>query len=122
MKPIQFSAGKRTSTPHQINGVFNAIDTGPNKHGNFAALPGTGPTGEMCKGCDFIRHNKNATQWGRCKLAADMRRVTVGKLAMISLLAPACGKWKKRNPEDKPWMHRDDFKMTEKAEDEPRMF
>lgn len=121
MKPIQFSAGKKIPTLHQMNGVYGAAP-GANKFGDVAGLPGSGPSGQICKYCNSIRHNKNATQWGRCKKVSLLRNIAVGKLSMISILTQACNHFKPRDPDDKPWLHRDDFKQPEPVNNEPVMF
>jgi hypothetical protein len=87
----------------QEGGLFG-YGEGKNKFGDVAHIPQTGPAGELCRGCQFIRHNKNATQWGKCAKAAELRRVPLSEISLIPLTTESCKYFKLRGKDDpKPW-------------------
>lgn len=68
------------------------IDTVPPKErapkSGYAALPGTGPTGETCKTCGNHRARQFAKVYHKCTLTE-----TGGATTDIRVSSPACAKW-----------------------------
>lgn len=100
-RTILFSGGRRIAPPQDKNGL-RAHD-GNAKFGDVAHVPGGGPPGKYCRECHFIRHNKNATQWGRCAKAAEQRNISLIAIALIPLRTLACKFFRVRAADDRPW-------------------
>lgn len=76
---------------------------GINKFGDFAHIPGEGPAWKDCRSCGFIRHWYNATVFGRCQKAAELRHTEIEYLAKIPLDTAACKYFQPRETGMKPW-------------------
>jgi hypothetical protein len=78
--------------------LFGNPDGGPRKKGTppkgYAAPPGTGPSGETCGSCAYIRHSGNAGRYKKCEL--QRFRWTHGPGSDIRSGSPACSRWEKK--------------------------
>ena len=63
----------------------------------YAAIPGTGPTGETCKTCEHHTHGNCDTAKGGFQKCALMRSFwTRGPGTDIKASSPACKHWQKK--------------------------
>jgi hypothetical protein len=58
----------------------------------YAALPGTGPTGEFCRTCKHACFHERAKRYWKC----DLIKRTHGPGTDIRLKSPACRRWEQR--------------------------
>lgn len=62
--------------------------------GSYADVPGTGPAGETCKGCQHYFRKEMGSVYRKCELTRAAW--TGGPGTDILASAPACSKWEKR--------------------------
>jgi hypothetical protein len=73
-------------------------DKSPEASG-YAAVPGSGPEGEMCKSCDHLSQIRGyAKRFHKCRLMA--RVWTNGKKTDVLVRSPACAHWTVAIPEE----------------------
>ena len=64
----------------------------------YAAKPGTGPEGETCGTCKFIRTKDMAKRYHKCW--HNRHNWTSGPGSDIRVRSPACGMWRPMEPQE----------------------
>lgn len=63
----------------------------PTKPNGYAAIPGTGPTGETCRTCAHLARVRHSKKYLKCLL--ERHRWTNGPGTDIRASSPACKRW-----------------------------
>lgn len=97
------SASTKIIAPNDEHGVYNL--SGRAVFGDVAHVPGHSPPETFCRSCVAIRHASNASVWGKCAKAAQLRNLEVEDIGFIQLDTAACKYYVLRTKEHaKPWI------------------
>ncbi|MFZ2648627.1 MAG: hypothetical protein WA210_00850 [Burkholderiaceae bacterium] len=70
---------------------FRHMGAGPRKHASFAHFPGTGPAGQTCRNCDFLRARTRIGDTPDKTVCAKFKQLQPGaKATTIDWRSDAC--------------------------------